>query len=491
MTHLHHHPGTLEQLGDTLRAHAFGELVETARDRGDNRREPWLSAPALGLCAGSSVPGPSAAWLRAAHLGERVADDAAIVGDGVPGGFALSSARGLLAAADREYGVGRDDVHLGEDSLRFTDAVLAAAPRGSVVEVGTGSGIAAAAAARTCERVTAVDVLPGALEAARITAGLNHVADRIDLDVADFRSWTPARVPDVVLANLPGVPVPADVAYPVAGDGGPDGLALIRPLWHWVAELFGGGSGRGSGGSSGSGRLVMRFQALGDDRRPAVLGELREVFGPRADVAVITDSRVPTLVRNAITAVRAAALAGEESPLSMLARITAGTDAIGGGYHCSTLRVRLDGEGRTTHVFTGADLRLEPLRGVRLHGHGTGDAGWRELAASFTAALPGMPDEFWSIEGEAAAAALLADLPAAVEALADGLDPEAVAAQVLGRPETGDLIAHAGAVTAVALLASQLRVDGLTGAATSPATVTDRTPPAPVGAGAGISGGGA
>jgi SAM-dependent methyltransferase len=381
-------------------------------------------------------------------------------------------------------------VHLGEDSLRFTDAVLAAAPRGRVVEVGTGSGLAAAAAARTGEHVTAVDVLPRALDTARLTAGLNRVADRIDLDVADFRDWTPSGSVDVVIANLPGVPVPVDVAYPTAGDGGPDGLALIRPLWHWAARtLTDGGPGR----KAGRGRLVMRFQALGDDARPAVLTELREVFGRDADITVVTDSRVPTLVRNAITAVRAAALAGHDSPLPLLARITAGTDAIGSAYHCSTLRVDLAGRGRTTHSFTGTDLRLDavPRDAVEAWTAAESLARSRALAGAFASGLSGMPDEFWSVGGERAAAAVLTHLDDVVTALADGITPTGVAGDVLGADADDDLIAHVGTVMAVALLASRLRTGSLTTPTPMPVTATHRTPRPLAATGASVPGGGA
>ena len=77
-----------------------------------------------------------------------------------------------------------------------------------VLDLGTGSGVLAMAAALTGARqVTAVDIDPDAIEAARESAALNDGVQNIKWLVGDFRdeSWPPlAGVWDVVLANLTG-----------------------------------------------------------------------------------------------------------------------------------------------------------------------------------------------------------------------------------------------------------------------------------------------
>jgi release factor glutamine methyltransferase len=78
-----------------------------------------------------------------------------------------------------------------------------------VLDMGTGSGVAAIAAARRARRVVAVDVNPAAVRCARINALLNHVEDRIEVREGDlFASLDDERF-DVVLFNPPyfrGVP---------------------------------------------------------------------------------------------------------------------------------------------------------------------------------------------------------------------------------------------------------------------------------------------
>jgi ribosomal protein L11 methyltransferase len=79
----------------------------------------------------------------------------------------------------------------------------------SVLDVGTGSGVLAIAAARLgAARVVAIDNDPDALASARENVGLNEVGGRVSLQQVDLSSLpqapspTPQAVFDLVLANL-------------------------------------------------------------------------------------------------------------------------------------------------------------------------------------------------------------------------------------------------------------------------------------------------
>jgi ribosomal protein L11 methyltransferase len=73
-----------------------------------------------------------------------------------------------------------------------------------VLDVGTGSGVLALAAARLgAGRVLAIDVDPDALENARSNASLNGAPPQVEFRQADFRS-EPGLQADVVVANLTG-----------------------------------------------------------------------------------------------------------------------------------------------------------------------------------------------------------------------------------------------------------------------------------------------
>jgi release factor glutamine methyltransferase len=104
----------------------------------------------------------------------------------------------------------------GELMARTLDADLV--PAGTaVLDMGTGSGIGAVAAARWAGRVVAVDINPAAVRCARINLILNGVEDRVVVHEGDLFGPVQGDRFDVVLFNppyLPGTPAtPLDRAF--------------------------------------------------------------------------------------------------------------------------------------------------------------------------------------------------------------------------------------------------------------------------------------
>ncbi len=91
-------------------------------------------------------------------------------------------------------------------------------PEGAtVLDLGTGSGVGAVAAAGRARRVVAVDLNPEAVRCARINVLLNRVEDRVEVRLGDLFAATPGERFDVILFNPPyfrGVPRDAlDLAW--------------------------------------------------------------------------------------------------------------------------------------------------------------------------------------------------------------------------------------------------------------------------------------
>jgi release factor glutamine methyltransferase len=108
-------------------------------------------------------------------------------------------------------------------------------PRASVLDVCTGSGaLAVAAALRGAREVTAVDVSRRAVLTARLNARLNGV--RVDARRGDLLDAIGDRRYDIIVSNPPYVPAESD-ALPERGlrrawDAGRDGRALLDRLLH-------------------------------------------------------------------------------------------------------------------------------------------------------------------------------------------------------------------------------------------------------------------
>ncbi len=354
------------RVGAALVRTCFAERVEAARTGGFATYEPWPPAqpPAHGGGLGEEL------W-RLAHLGEvrrERFDDAlwadlcavelarageaagsadaesesVAPGDGerptdadpaAPGRFELTAHRSLIAARDRPPAGGRGGVHIGEDSLRFAEAILGVAPRGVALDVGCGSGISTCALARTCEQVHTIDVVDVCLEATALSMGLNGMGARAGASLlAGLDAYEPPLRFDCAIGNLPGVPVPPGLLYPPDGAGGPDGLELMRLFLERCQTALLGEQGV----------AIMRFQSLGDAHGPLLLAELREL-APRAgwDISVMTESRIPASVRAALTAHHALPVNPGIEPLAMLARADAHLVQMGyEEYYASTLVAR-------------------------------------------------------------------------------------------------------------------------------------------------------
>ncbi|MBV9139780.1 MAG: 50S ribosomal protein L11 methyltransferase [Pseudonocardiales bacterium] len=358
----------------------------------------------------------------------------------------LTSFRGIAGVARSGYGHSSANVYLGSDGLRFTDAVLAACPRGRVLDVGCGSGIASAAAAQTAQTVTAIDVVSDAAEATKLTGELNGVTETLSASAVDLEQFLIDSSVDTVIANLPGLPVPEHISYPVAGNGGPDGRVLIRSLWRKFAASLSKMSKR---------ELIMRFESVGDEFAPAALQELQELFGTRCDVLVVTDAQLPLTIRHSMTAKNATALNPELTNDEILQQLHRGTDdAKNTHFYCATLKLRHPGEGTFQHIMTARRLNIDHrYQPAAFTAHSS-----ERVLQDFLIGFRSIPDEFYSLGGLEEIDLLRDRLDDVRQALREGQTPREIGTELVATNRA----AHESRVLTVALavaVAAQTLVD--------------------------------
>jgi len=118
-----------------------------------------------------------------------------------------------------------------EDSFLLADNIRVNG--GNVLDIGTGTGIQALAAARFAEHVVGVDVNPAAVELAKRNAEANGIRNA-EFRLSDLFSDVKGRF-DLIISNPPYLPVDED-REPVTGDivkswaGGRQGTELINRL---------------------------------------------------------------------------------------------------------------------------------------------------------------------------------------------------------------------------------------------------------------------
>ncbi|MCF8603701.1 methyltransferase [Gordonia sp. HY442] len=161
--------------------------------------------------------------------GER-ATDAILTGIPVP--------RPVIEAIDGVYRPSVDSALLCKHAVAESSGP--GTDRRTVTELCAGSGIASIYAALAGAEVTAVDDRPAAIAAVGRNAARNQL--RVDTVLADVRTWTPHAPADVVVANPPYVPAPAEATDDGhAWNAGPDGRAVLDPLIDHARHLVAAG----------------------------------------------------------------------------------------------------------------------------------------------------------------------------------------------------------------------------------------------------------
>ena len=126
--------------------------------------------------------------------------------------------------------------------LQLLDRLTGARPGISLLDLGCGSGILSIAGARLgCQRVTAVDFDPVAVERTQFNAGENGVGELVSCSSADVTQWQCDTPFDLVVANIFAdvlIGSTTQIAASVARDGDLVISGILQPDWDRVLAAF-------------------------------------------------------------------------------------------------------------------------------------------------------------------------------------------------------------------------------------------------------------
>lgn len=176
--------------------------------------------------------------------------------------------------------------YFGTDSTALGRVVLGRS--GAWLDVCAGVGVQSMLALARTGAVVAVDVNPDVARLLDFNAQLNGFPpDRISFvcgraEQVDLAAVTPADGFRTVTCNPPWMPLPESVRFALVGHGGPDGLAVTRPLLERLPDLL-----------HEEGAAVVVALLLGDESGPFLepFGELAQQTG--LDIEVLATCRVP------------------------------------------------------------------------------------------------------------------------------------------------------------------------------------------------------
>jgi hypothetical protein len=159
------------------------------------------------------------------------------------------------------FEIRNDNVYMGPDSFTLANHLQRLAGGFGAVNRGldlcTGGGIAgqSLAARLPGSSWTGIDLNGFAVTAANLNAELNQIASSYRAVESNLFAAVDGQF-DLIVANPPFIPAPEGHAFPVYGNGGEDGLLVLRPL---IANL--------GAHLSETGTAVIYGEGLGDDER--------------------------------------------------------------------------------------------------------------------------------------------------------------------------------------------------------------------------------
>ncbi|URZ08013.1 methyltransferase [Clostridium felsineum] len=158
-------------------------------------------------------------------------------------------------------------VYIGADTYKLAKMHLSKKV-GNVLDLCTGSGIQIVLAARNAVKGIGIELNPEAYPVTKFNILLNGLEDKIEIRNGDLYNPVKDLKFDVITSNPPFIPVPKDINYSLAGDGGEDGLDIVTRIVNGYKEhLNVGGYG------------LMIGEAIGDENGAFMSEVLQKILG--------------------------------------------------------------------------------------------------------------------------------------------------------------------------------------------------------------------
>lgn len=123
------------------------------------------------------------------------------------------------------------DVYIGHDTYSLANNILSL-KCDNILDLCSGSGIQIIVACKksNAKHGVGVEINEEAATIARINCLLNGMDNIIEIHNSSLYESVHNEKFDIIYSNPPFIPVPKDINYPICGDGGEDGLSIVRDI---------------------------------------------------------------------------------------------------------------------------------------------------------------------------------------------------------------------------------------------------------------------
>ena len=168
-------------------------------------------------------------------------------------------------------------VYIGMDTYRLTENITSKRVD-KVLDLCAGSGIQGICAANKANSVTLVEINHKTIPFTKFNIVLNNVEDKVRVKEGSLYENLGNTTFDEIYVNPPFIAVPQDWNFPIAGNGGENGLEITLNIIRGYKRHL-----------NINGRAYMVGEAIGTEKEPFLIDELRKELGNDFKITVILD----------------------------------------------------------------------------------------------------------------------------------------------------------------------------------------------------------
>lgn len=158
------------------------------------------------------------------------------------------------------------DIYIGSDSTKLMKYIKRDS-YDSVLDLCAGSGVQGLNIIENAEKVVEVELNDVAYNAAILNGKINGISPKkYEVRKSNLYQMVPEQF-DCIISNPPFVPVPENIVFPLCGDGGEDGLDLVRKIISGYTQHL-----------KPFGKAYMVLECIGDEEGPYVVKCMKEIL---------------------------------------------------------------------------------------------------------------------------------------------------------------------------------------------------------------------
>jgi len=172
-----------------------------------------------------------------------------------------------------------DYAYFGKDSLLLSHYLPYNFKSSSTLDLCTGTGVQAILMANNSTSIIGTDISPIAQNIAQFNVLLNNVEDRVKIINGNIYEPIGKKKFDLIISNPPYISIPNSFEYPICGNGGEDGLLILKKI---ISDL--------DLHLNQSGVSLILGNTIGNDKEPFIVDYLKSnlmKFGWDIEIVVI------------------------------------------------------------------------------------------------------------------------------------------------------------------------------------------------------------